>query len=66
MGNFLNALFVTKHRGGQLWAESIFNYSLTLTPHLFSALHPVGSHLGERLHLYEKKRKEKKKKKTFF
>lgn len=49
MGNFLNALFVTKHRGGQLWAESVFNYSLTLTPLLFSALHPVRSHLGERL-----------------
>ncbi|KAI3354741.1 hypothetical protein L3Q82_004574 [Scortum barcoo] len=41
MGNFLNALFVIKHRGGQLWA--VFNCSLTLTPHLFSALYPVES-----------------------
>lgn len=39
MGNFLNALFVTKHCEGLLWAGSVLNYSLTLTPHLFSALH---------------------------
>lgn len=51
MGNFLNALFVTKHRGEQLRAESLFKGSLTLTPRLFSVLHPLRSHVGERLHL---------------
>lgn len=37
MGNFLNTLFVTKNCGGLLWAESVLNYSLILTPRLFSA-----------------------------
>lgn len=48
MGNFLNALFVTKNCGGLLWAESVLNYSLTLTSHLFSAPYPPP--LGEQLH----------------
>lgn len=48
MGNFLNALFVTKNCGGLLWAESVLNYSLTLT--LISSLLRT-LRLGEQLHL---------------